>query len=617
MKRLFSIILSCLVTLTSWAQVTFTANVAGGNTVEAGTRIQVEYKISAQAENFECDVTSSGLRRLSGPYSSTYMSTSIVNGKMTSEQTTTFTYVLMAEKEGTYHLPAAKATVEGKTYSSNTLAITAIPADPSRAQASQGSSSGSRQRNGGQASSAINKDDILLGMDLTKTSLYEGEALVATLKLYFRNQNVANVADPKFPDLEGFTVQEIDLPQERGTTVEQYKGGTYRAYAIRQWLLFPQRPGDITIKPGSLTAIVQVATARRSSFWDVFDDPFGSVQNVQVPIKSSERTVHVDRLPANKPASYMNAVGEFVVKSELTTNKLKANDATIYRITISGTGNLKYIREPKPEFPADFEVFDPKSDLQSSVTNLGMKGKRVIEYTVIPRFGGKFTIPPVEFTFFSTNLHKYVTVKADAQSLEVESDGSESATTTGKVDFSGTTQERIKVLGSDIRYLHPLDADNLRSDEAPLYGTWLYWLWFIVPSAIFIALLFVYRRNVKLRADVVRQRTRKASKVATRRLKSAAGALAKKQENEFYEQLHKAMMGYVADKLNIPLSELTGDSIREELAKRDVDAETIQRCSEVISTCEFARYAPSADDQAMDKLYHEASAVIGLLEKVL
>lgn len=616
MKRLFSIILSCLATLTAWAQVTFTANVAGGNTVEAGTRIQVEYKINAQPDNFDCKVESSGLRLLSGPFSSTYMTTSFVNGKVSAEQSTTYTYVLMAEKEGSYTLPAATAIVGGKSYSSNSLAITAVPADPSRAKsAQQGSSSGTRQRS--QASSAINKDDILLGVDLTKTTVFEGEALVATMKLYFRNQNVANVSDVKFPDLEGFTVQEIDLSQERGATVEQYKGGTYRAYPIRQWLLFPQRPGDITIKPGSLTAIVQVATARRSSFWDVFDDPFGSVQNVQVPVKSPERTVHVERLPSNKPASYMNAVGEFVIKSELTTNKLKANDAAIYRITINGTGNLKYIREPKPEFPADFEVFDPKTDLQSSVTNLGMKGKRVIEYTIIPRFGGKFTIPPVEFTFFSTNLHKYVTIKTDAQTIEVESDGSESATTTGKVDFSGTTQERIKVLGSDIRYLHPLDASQLRSDEAPLYGTWLYWLWFILPSAVFIALLYIYRRNVKLRADVVRQRTRKANKVATRRLKSAAGALAMKQENEFYEQLHKAMMGYVADKLNIPLSELTGDSIREELAKREVDDETIRRCSEVISTCEFARYAPSADDQAMDKLYHEASAVIGLLEKVL
>ena len=610
MKKLSAIILFCLATLSAWAQVTFTASVQGGSTVEAGTRFMVEYKLNSTCDEFDCDVTSSGLRKLSGPYSSSYMSTSIINGSSTVSRTTTYTFVLMAEKEGTYKLPAARAVSGGKVYMSNELTVNAIPADPSRAQASQNNARKSRSVS---PSTSIGKDDILLAVDLSKTKVYEGEALIATLKLYSRHQSVSTVTDIKFPDLEGFTVQEIDIPQNAETSLEKIDNYTYSAYPIRQWLLFPQHSGNIVVKPASLTAVVRVHSGPRS-FWD---DPFSLYQNVQVPVKSAERVVKVNALPGNKPASYLNGVGEFTIKSELTSNKLKANDATIYRITLSGTGNLKYVREPKPDFPADFEVFDPKSDLQSSVTAFGMKGKKVIEYTVIPRFGGKFTIPPVEFSYFSTNLHKYVTIKTEAQTIEVESDGSETSSGAGSVDFSGTTQERIKVLGSDIRYLHPLDADELTNDKDPIFGSFGYWLWFILPSAAFIALIIFNRHRLKLRSDAVLQRTRKANKVANRRLKSAAAALSQHQESQFYESLHKAMAGYVADKLNIPLSELTGDSIREELAKRNVPEDVINDFADVLSTCEFARYAPSADAQAMDMLYQKASATIGRLEKTL
>lgn len=611
MKRILSVTYMCLMAVLAWADVSFEARVQGGNTVEAGSRFQVEFELGASCDDFSCNIGGSGLRVVSGPFSSTYMSRSIVNGKSTVSNTTTYTYVVIADKEGDYTIPAAQATVGGKSYTSNSLTIKALPADPTHQQSqSQGSN---RRQNSGSNTNAIGKDDILLAIDLSKTNVHEGEALVATMKLYFRNNSIASVEEIKIPDMEGFTVQDMDLGENVQSTTEQYKGGTYRAYPIRRWLLFPQRSGEITIKPSSLSAIVQVYTGRRS-FWD---DPFNSYQNVKVPISSPERVVSVKGLPSGKPASYMNAVGEFGIKAELTSKQVKANDAVIYRLIIEGTGNLKYVREPQPEFPADFEVYDPKSDLQSRVTSSGLMGRKVIEYTIIPRFGGTFTIPAVDFSYFNTKTGRYETLHTEAFTLEVEKSANEGNTANNSVDFSGTNQERIKVLGSDIRYIHKIDADSLEADNRPLFGTLGYWLWFLIPSLAFAVLLFVYRRELKLRADTVGQRTRKANKVATKRLKAAAAALSQKKETEFYESVHKAMMGYVADKLTIPMSELTGDSIREELAKRKVDDETIQRCADVLSTCEFARYAPSTDAQAMDKLYEEASCTIDSLEKVL
>lgn len=615
MKKLIAIIFSFFVAISVWADVSFTARVQGGNTVEAGSRFQVEYELAASCDHFECDLGDCGVRTISGPFSSTYMSRSIVNGKSTVSNTTTYTYVLMAEKEGTFTLPAAKATSGGKTYTSNSITLKVLPADPNNKQNQQAGSSRRQGGNGGQANSgaAISKDDVLLAVDLSKTTVHEGEALLATMTLYFRNNNIANIQDVKLPNMDGFTVQDIELDPNRQTTTVQYKGGNYRAYVIHQWLLFPQRSGQISIKPGSATAIAQVYTGHRS-FWD---DPFNVYQNIQVPVTSPERTVTVEKLPSGKPASYMNAVGEFTIKAEVTSDKVKANDALIYRITIQGTGNLKYVREPQPEFPADFEVYDPKTDLQSKVTAAGVTGKKVIEYTVIPRFGGTFTIPAVPFTFFSTNKDKYITLETEPFKLEVEKGANDGQSGAASVDFSGTTQERIKVLGSDIRYIHAISESDLEEDSEPLFGGLLYWMWFLIPAIAFGVLLFVYRRQLKLRADVALRRTRKANKVASRRLKTAATALEQKQRGEFYESVHKAMLGYVADKLSMPLSEMTGDSIREQLESRHVEEQLIKRCSDVISTCEFARYAPSMEDNAMDKLYEEASATIDQLEKVL
>lgn len=607
-KILFSLILSLFTIVSAWADATFKASAPSA--VAVGQQFRVEYVVNARGSECRANLDGHGFEVLYGPSTSSSSSTSIVNGQVSSEVRTTFSYVLMAQKEGTYTLPAATCKAEGNTLTSNTVTIKVLPADE---QVQQGDAqSGSSRRQQAQASSGkINKDDFHLALDLSKTSAYEGEAVVATLKLYWRNTQMGNPSDVKLPDFEGFTVQEMDNNSAQ-TTLEHYQGANYQMYPLAKWLLFPSRNGELTIPSASLKANVQVVTTRRSGGF--FDWPMEYTQNVEVPLQSAARKINVKALPAGKPASYMNAVGEFNISSELTASQVKTNDAVIYRVTIEGIGNLKYVKEPQPEFPSDFEVFDPKVDLNTSATSAGVKGKKVIEYTVIPRHSGNFQIPALEFGYFDVKSGQYRTIQTQSHSLVVEKGAGDDANQGGSVDFTGTNQERLRVLGNDIRYLHGIDPDNLDKEQEPFFGSLGYWLFFLLPFIAFVVIAFVYRRRLRLNADIVGKRTRKAGKVAERRLKAASAALKAKDETNFYESIHKALLGYVGDKLRIQLSDLSIDNIQQTLLSHRVSEETMQHVKEVLETCQFARYAPSHDASAMDELYKKTSQVIDTLE---
>ncbi len=607
-KSLFSLIISLLTIVTAWADATI--RLQAPNAVAVGQQFRVEYVVNARASECRATIESEGFEVLYGPSTSSSSSTSIVNGQVSSEVRTTFSYVLLATKEGTYTLPAATCKCEGKALTSGTATIKVLPADE-EVQQGGGQSSRRSQQSQQQSAGKFNKDDCHLVLDLSKTSLYEGEALVATLKLYWRNSQMGNPTEVKLPDFEGFTVQEMDNNNAQAT-LEHYQGANYQMYPLAKWLLFPSRSGELTIPAASLKANVQIVTTRRSGGF--FDWPMEYTQNVEVPLQSSQRKLSVKPLPSGKPASYMNAVGDFKVSSELTASQVKTNDAVIYRITIEGIGNLKYVREPEPDFPSDFEVFDPKVDLNTSATSAGVKGKKVIEYTVIPRHSGSFQIPALEFGYFDVKSGQYRTLQTSSHSLVVEKGAGDDNASAGSVDFSGSNQERLRVLGNDIRYLHNVDADSLDKDQEPFYGSVLYWLFFLVPFLAFIVIAIIYRRQLRLNADVVGKRTRKAGKVAERRLKAASAALKAKDETNFYESIHKALLGYVGDKLRIPLSDLSIDNIQQTLLDHKVGDTTIQDVKYVLETCQFARYAPSHDASAMDELYRKTSQVIDNLE---
>lgn len=605
MKRILLFLCSLLIINYTYAEVTVKASAPSA--VAVGQQFRVEYSINDNASDIRVDIKDKGFEILYGPAAGTMSSTNIVNGKVSRSLTTTFTYTLMATSEGTFTIPAATVKVNGTPHTSNSLTIKVLPADQST-----GSSANTSQRSQESNGEKVNADDVHLDLALSKSNAYEGEAIVATLKLYFRNTPIHSISDAKLPDFDGFTVQEMDLGSPEAT-LERYKGANYQMYPIKQWLLFPSRSGEISIPASYIKAIAQVVTRRSTGGW--FDFPMDYTTNVEVPIYSSAKTVKVSALPSGKPSSYSNGVGSFNVKSELTSNSVKANDAVIYRVTIEGIGNLKYVNEPTPEFPSDFEVYDPKEETTAKATAQGVSGKKVLEYTIIPRHAGSFEIPALEFSYFDVKAGQYKTLSTDAFQIEVERGiGDNSDNSNSVSNYTGTNQERLKVLGNDIRYIHKLDASDLSKEQPHFYGSFIYWLFYIIPIIIFIVLALVYRQQLKINANSDLRRTKKANKVATKRLKEASAALKSKDKTLFYEAVHKAMFGYVSDKLNIKISELTGESVKEKLIDCGVHADTISQYEDIVSTCEFARYAPSGDDSAMDQLYKKASECLDNLE---
>ena len=606
MKRTLLILVSIFAVISAYAEITVKASAPSA--VAVGQQFRVEYSVNDKATEIRADIEGKGFDVLYGPASGSMSSTQIINGNVTRSITTTFTYTLMATTEGTFSIPAATVKVNGDSHTSNSLTIKVLPADQ---QDASSSSSNTRKNQNGEREK-VNVDDVHLDLSLSKTDVYEGEAVVATLKLYFRNTPIHSLADAKLPDFDGFTVQEMDLGNPEAS-LERYKGANYQMYPIKQWLLFPSRNGEIVIPKAYVQAVAQVVTRRSTGGW--FDFPMDYTSNVEVPLYSAQRTIKVKPLPASKPVGYSNGVGDFSVKTEMTSNQVKANDALIYRIVIEGTGNLKYINNPEPEFPSDFEVYDPKEDYNARTTSMGLNGKKVIEYTVIPRHAGTFTIPGFDFSYFDTKTSKFKTITTEAYTIEVEKGVGEQSETSGNVsNFANTNQERLKVLGNDIRYIHKLDSGDITKNQEPFHGTLVYWLFYIVPILIFIVLSVIYRKQMKLNANADLRRTKKANKIANRRLKEAAVALKERNQNAFYESLHKAMFGYVSDKLNIKLSELTTTNVKQQLENAGVSGAVIQEYNDIVSTCEFARYAPASDDQAMDSLYKKASDCINSLE---
>jgi hypothetical protein len=600
----------------AWAEEV-SLQLSAPSAVAVGDKFRIEYVLNTQGTDFRCDLESAqGVRILAGPSTSTSQSISIINGQRTSSVRTSFSYYVTADHEGTVTLPAASVKVGDKTYTSRAASLKVLPADESSKAAAQSGSNSSQQSSARQGQSAgVSKEDVQLDIALSKTSVYEGEPVLASVKLYFKNQRVSNISEVKLPDFEGFTVQDIDVPENQQAQLERYKGANYSSYLLKQSLLYPQHAGTITIPSATLTADVQVVVSRRAGGF--FDFPMDYTQTVQVPATSAAKTITVKPLPAGKPASFLGGVGNFTMKAQLSRDRIQANEALTYRIEIEGTGNLKYMRDPQPEFPADFEVYDPKVDLNVKATTAGVSGKKVIEYTLIPRYAGTFQIPAVEMSYFDPKSGTYKTLTTEAFTLTVDkgADGSGAGGNgSGVSDFSGTNQERLKMLGSDIRYRHPLELSDLRRDESPLYGTLAYWLFFLVPALAFLILAVIYRRQLRLNADLDLKRTRGANKVAVRRLKEAAAALRDKNVAQFYASVHKSMLGYVSDKLRIPMSELSRDNVEQRLAQHGATDEQVQRYVEVLSTCEYARYAPSDDARAMDDLYARATAIINDLE---
>ncbi len=593
--------------LTADEKVTFTASAP--DVVAVGDQFRLSYVITTQnVRDFQAP-SIKNFDVLMGPSRSSQSNVQVVNGKTTSTSSITFTYILMATTEGTYTIPAASITADGNQLVSNSVQIKVLPADQTTDNNSSDSNSGnnSRQRNGS-ATGSISNNDLFVTVSANKTTVYEQEAFLLTYKIY-TSVDLRGFDNVKLPDFKGFHSQEVELPNDRKWTLDHYNGRNYQTTIYRQFVLFPQQSGELVIDPASFDASIAQATHVSDPFEAFFNGGTNYIE-VKKTLNTPKLTIHVKALPAGKPADYSSGVGEFNLSSSINSTNVKTNDAITLKLVISGTGNLKLISTPEVKFPEDFEIYDPKTENKFRLTNSGLSGSQIIEYLAIPRNAGTYKIPPVTFSYFDIKSQSYKTLKTEEYVLHVEKGEGNAAQTIANF----TNKEELRVLNEDIRYIKQNNHITLSKRGKYFFGSFGYWLFYIIPALLFILLFIFYRKQITANANVAKMRTKKANKVAVKRLKLAGKLLTENQKEAFYDEVLKALWGYISDKLNIPLSCLSKENMEEELQSHGVEDLLITEFLHALNDCEFARFAPGDDNQAMDKVYTTALEVIGKME---
>lgn len=601
-KYILFILALLIPTIASWGKtdIRFTANAE--RTVIAGEPFRLQFQVNESGKNFELP-SLNGFDVLSGPQTSTSSSTQIINGKITRSKSTIYTYILMAEKEGEYTIPAATITVGKEKYHSNTLNIKVLPPDET-------AGNDPTERRGGVARSTnISSDNLFVKAIASKTNVYEQEAILLTYKLFFR-VDLTNISPIEFPDFKGFLVQEIELPQDRRPQVEHYNGINYNTYEIRKILLFPQHKGKLKIDAAKINTIVRIPVQQiQRSFFDSFFEQFQEVEKI---ISTGVLNINVEQLPQPKPADFSGIVGSLSLESDITSKEVNTNEPITLTLEISGSGNLKMLKNPELQLPTDFESYEPKTNNNFKTGNKGLSGSKEIEYLFIPRHDGNFTIPSTSFSYFDPETKKYRTINTPTYNIKVNKGVGNDQTPVVVNNF--TNSEKVTVTATDIRFINTQPL-RLNKENRLIAGTPLYWMLFIIPLIVAVTLALFFRKQIKESADIALMRNKKANKVARKRL-VAADKYAKANDREhFYDEILKALWGYLSDKLGIPVADLNKDNIISNLMTHNVSRETIDKFMEILNDCEYERYAPSSDSKAvMEKVYGTTMTLISALE---
>ena len=581
-----------------------TVRVDAPNLVAADEQFNVSFSIEGEHSVSEFSwEPGDGFKLIWGPQKGTSTSVSIVNGKRSKTVTNSYTYVLMPARTGTFTLPSAVATVQGKKISSRSFTIEVVAGNASRSGSAQASSGSGGSARSSQAAGAVSSDDIYMRLIVNKNRAVVGEGISATLKLYQR-VNIAGFEDARFPSFNGFWSQELAAPSNIEFKRENVGGEIFNTAVLRSWNLIPQKAGDVTIEPAELVCLVNVRASSPSS-GSIFDSFFqDSYRQVRKRVATQPVTLHISALPAGAPASFGGGVGKFEMKAELTKDSLKTHDAASLKVTISGSGNLALLNAPKVSFPPDFEAYDIKSSDSGR--------SRVFEYPFIPRSYGDFDLGPVEYSYYDIAAGRYVTLTSGPLHLSV----ARGAELDSAVPAGGQlVQNRrdVKDLGSDIRFISTR-MPSLSSTGSFFIFSPLFWG---LAGALLLAaaaVWFLLRRRAALRADVAGSRNRSATKMARKRLALAGDFLQKNLYTAFYEELHKALLGFVSDKLNMDAGDMSRENISARLVESGVSEGLTADFSALLDACEYARYAPDSGHEAMNTHYESAVSVISAID---
>ena len=602
MKR-SSIFLICLfIACACFSQV---IRVSAPSRVEAGENFRVSFKVTTQdVDDFRSGLHSTDVVEvIAGPYTSSESSFQMVNGHTSSSSSITYTYTLYAAKSGVYNIPAAHARVGGKQISSSPAKVTVVGSAQGRGNNSpKMHEDDNYQPHMRAAGSAISGRDLFIKVSANKKKVYEQEPILLTYKVYTLVD--LTQLEGKMPELTGFHTQEIPLPQQKSFHIERVNGKPYRTVTWSQYVMYPQMTGKMEIPSITFKGIVVQQNRSVDPFEAFFNGGSGYVEvkrNIVAP------SIKIDVLPLpQKPANFSGGVGKFNISAQLNKNELKAGDPLSLRIVVGGIGNLKLIKQPVVNFPKDWDKYDPKVTDKTKLTSNGLEGNMIYDILAVPRNQGHYTIPPIELTYYDTSLNQYKTIKTQSFEIEVaKGDGSRLSV----VDYSKDQPKDIKDIKKGDAKLH--SVDNF------FFGSVGYLMSLLIPFVAFVALLVIFRKRAIDNADLVKMKGKKANKIATKRLRQANKLMLAGKSNEFYDEVLRALWGYVGDKLNMPAEKLSRENISEKLQSHNVDDNTISKFLSAIDDCEMMRFAPGDPEGNMNKTFESAMTAIMEIENVM
>lgn len=523
---------------------------------------------------------------------------SSVNGRTTQSFSYTYTITLRATKEGSFSY--GPVTVGGVRSNKVSYHIGAQGAQGS--QAPSGAVPGnSRAGADSDKPKFIGKGDgnLFLRASVSKSSAYEQEALVYTVKLYTTYDAIKFIGASAAPKFDGFVVEESKAISSQ-LNYETYNGKTYATAVIARYIIFPQMTGSLKVSGNTYT----VAVDQREYYHDPFFGSMSYSTPLQLNVTPNDLSVNVKPLPVPKPADFSGGVGKFSITSSLKSSEFKTNQAAAIVYTVSGSGNLKYVQLPDLQsiYPPQIEIYTPTTKQNISAGSSNVSGNVTFDYTFMPLEEGNVTIPEVKLVYFNPETQKYETSVARGYTVNV-----------GKGKSSARSQSRKTVrFNPELLRVNP---DKLSVRHVPVIRSFPYWLCFILPVVILAVALIVYKRYVSMHADIAALNSRRADKLARRRLKRAHDALRKGDVENFYTELLKALWGYLGDKLKMPTSELMRDNIRQVLAEKGIPESVVEDLISLIDEAEFAKYSSAGGKEGMDAAYSHAIDTINSLEE--
>lgn len=600
-KYIFLLQLIVLAGITKVNAQRFTVNVP--SQVSVGENFRLVYSIDTEnAKNFSIGDIPDALEIIIGPNTSRQISYVMTNGHTTGSSSITYTYILCATKNGTYTIPPAHITANGKRLSSKSAKVKVSGESPNTGGAPRMHDDSDNHPGLQDAGTPISGNDLFIKVNANKRRVHEQEPILLTYKVYTRVD--LTQLEGKMPDLTGFHTQEIPLPQQKSFHIERVDGRPYKCVTWSQYVMYPQMTGKLEIPSITFNGTV-IQQNRNVDPFEAFLNGGSGYIEIKRAIKAPGMTIQVDPLP-KRPANFSGGVGKFNITSQLNKSEVKANEPITLRVIIGGTGNLKLVKQPQVKFPKDFDTYDAKITDKTKLTTNGVEGNMIYDFIAVPRNQGSYVIPPIEFVYYDIEANAYKTIKTQQFKLEIaKGDGN----VNDAVDYSNLKDKDI----------HPIKEGDIEIQNINdvFYNSTAYWIILSLLFVVFASVLIIFRKRAIDNADITKLKVKKANRVATKRLKYANTLMLKNEHDKFYDEVLRALWGYVGDKLNMPVEQLSKDNIAERLTQRNVDQETTSMFIRAVDECEYNRYAPGDTKGNMNQTFEAAMTAIIKIENVL